>query len=251
MFLICINIYHGYLGIMWLSNDEEQNKIMTNTGEREWGTNLIKNWTRVKVDQMITGRGVPKRECARSLAGLLLLVRLLRLLFTTGVALRGPSCALLTHAGHMRVRCLLPVWESSWEVASPGCDFPDWWLCLLLLPPCLDLEPELSWACFLGECSLHALPCDDFLGIAVSPEQSEMCLFICWPDIVTSTQTPPTHEVCVVMHALTMWLRYAGSFWMSIGTEWATWYPWLVPVLGFVRLEDWITCKCVAHMQLL
>ena len=90
-----------------------------------------------------------------------------------------------------RVRCLSLVWESSWDAASPGCDFLEWWLFLVLLPPCLDLELELPWALFLGECSPCALSCDDFSGRAASPGHSEICLFICWPNVATALRHVP------------------------------------------------------------
>ena len=92
--------------------------------------------------------------------------------------------------------------------------------CLLLLPPSLDLEPKLPCVCFLGESSPRALPCDDFSGRVGSLGHSEMCLFICWPNIVMVPRHVP-HEVCMVMGVDDVveecWIVLDG-----IGAEWAT-----------------------------
>ena len=60
----------------------------------------------------------------------------------------------------------------------------------------------------------------------------------------------PTHEARMVMRANNVvevhWIILDG-----IHAEWATWDPWPVPILGFVRQEDRNTHKCMSQMQFL
>ena len=128
--------------------------------------------------------GVPNWKHARSLARLLLLVHLLCFLLPPEWQCDN-SAVVSWLAPAACVRQRLPVSESSWDAFSASCNLSGWLLCLHLLPSCLDLEPELPCAHFWDELPQWALSCDDFLGRMGSPRQSEICLFICCPEVVT------------------------------------------------------------------
>ena len=64
----------------------------------------------------------------------------------------------------------------------------------------------------------QALSCDDFSGRMASPGHSEICLFICCPEVITVPQTFATGEVCLVMGIDDM-VKECGIFLYGVGTE--------------------------------
>ena len=256
------DIYHIYIGIMQPCHNRKnwgysccfaKRSIMINIDEQ--GTSLFKNsehecnikWAMKKCDSCC---GALKWRCARSLARLLLLlVHLLCLLLPTRVVMWWSSSALLARTsctcqmavGGLRVflGCLLaqlqlvrlmPVFALAFPIfglgtRAPMCSLLGWTTTVSTVLWQLLGKNGLSWA--VWNMPLHLLP------------QSHH-----------STQTFATGEVCLVMGIDNM-VQECQIILYGIGTEWATWYPWFMPILCLFGQEDWNACKHVAWMEFL
>ena len=152
-------------------------------------------------------------------------------------------CELHAPIPHLRVllRCQV------WLVMISRNDEP-----FFLLPACLDLELELPWALFLGECSLHTT----FLWHCQGKRGQPGALIkvplhpLTWSRL---RHWGRSHmwNLHVVMHADNE-VEVCRIILDGIRAEWATWNACgLCPSLVSIRPEDWNMSKCIPHMQLL
>ena len=110
---------------------------------------------------------------------------------------------------------------------------------------CLDLELELPWALFLGECPPHTLSCDDSIRKSGQPRAlGKVPLQLLTWHVLHALEACPTREAHVVICADNV-VEVCQIILDGIRAEWATWYLWPVPILGFIRQEDWNTHKRV------
>ena len=211
---------------------------------------IQENWTSVKVHWAMEGC-VPKRKrarCTRLLAGLLL-VRLLCLLLAPGVTLRGLSGALLTHAGHTSQMPIAGL-RIFLRCRIGRLRFPRMTTLLVLASSVFGLGAWAPMGTFIRQILTTHTFLWWFLGKRGQPGALGRVLLQLFTQCGKGIKACPTHKARMVMHADNVievcWIILDG-----IHAEWATWYPWPVPVLGFFRQEDWNMRKHVACMQFL
>ena len=184
--------------------------------------------------------------CARSIAGLLLMR--LHFLLPPVVVLWWFGCALLAHTGR----------TSYTPIAGLriflGCRV-DWLrfprMTTFLLASCMfGLATWTPMGTLLG----WTLTAHTFLWHCLGKRGQPRALIKVPLHLLTwhgyGTEAGPTRETRVVMHADNV-VEVCRIIPDCIHAEWATWHTWPVPILGFVRPEDWNMSKCVPHMQLL
>ena len=212
---------------------------------------IQENWTSVKVHWAMEGCGAPKRKHARHarLLARLLLVHLLCLLLAPGVMLWGLSGALLTHTScasqtpiaglRVFLRCRLGRLQ-----------FPGMMTLLVLASSVFGLGAWAPMGTFLRRMLTTRTFLWWFLGKRGQPGALGKVLLQLLTRRGYGVKACPTHETHVVMRADNV-VEVCRIILDGIRAEWATWYPWPVPILGFIRQEDWNTHKHVACMQFL
>ena len=187
-----------------------------------------------------------KWKCARSLARLLLLVHLLSLSSSTGVALRWSSCALLACTG-----CCMRQMAVAGLRVFLGCHLT--WLRLVGLMPVLALaSPIFGFGTRAPMCSLlrQTPTTSAFLRLFLRKNRQSWAF---WnmplhllPWSYHSAQTFATGEVCLVMGIDNM-VKECRIILYGVGTEGATQYSWFMPILHLFRQKDWNAHKCMCH----
>ena len=131
---------------------------------------IQENVTWVKVDWMIKGCSVHLKGSTRDHLLDFFLCVFFTFFLSPGVMLQQFSCTFLTCAGCMQVRCLSPVWESSWDATSTGRELPRMTTFLVLASCMFGFGARAPMGTFpRWMLTAHALPCDNSLGRGASP----------------------------------------------------------------------------------